>query len=56
MSITYSYDIFDTILTRKTANPEGIFSLMQNKLKNFGNYYPVEVRKNFFELFIPNPF
>lgn len=50
MSITYSYDIFDTILTRKTANPEGIFSLMQNKLKNLGNYYPVEVRKNFFEL------
>jgi len=26
----YSYDIFDTLLTRKTATPKGIFSVIQS--------------------------
>lgn len=44
----YSFDVFDTIITRKTATPHGIFAIMQNKLltenynvKNFikNNFY-----------------
>ncbi|MBQ3570065.1 MAG: hypothetical protein IJA20_05230 [Methanocorpusculum sp.] len=30
----YSYDIFDTLVTRKTATPEGIFLIIQNKLQH----------------------
>ena len=29
----YSYDIFDTILTRRTATPHGIFALMQKRYR-----------------------
>lgn len=46
----YSYDIFDTVITRKTANPHGIFALMQEKLTALGDGLPEEVKKNFFEL------
>lgn len=28
----YSFDIFDTLITRTTAEPEGIFILMQERL------------------------
>lgn len=50
MSITYSYDVFDTIITRKTATPHGIFAIMQDKLKNNNNGIPRELAENFFEL------
>ena len=29
----YSFDIYDTLITRKTATPEGIFALMQKQLE-----------------------
>ena len=50
MSIIYSYDIFDTIITRRTADPYGVFALMQDRLQEFGNDFPTEVKENFFEL------
>lgn len=34
----YSFDIFDTIITRKTATPYGIFQLMQNILQKNNNF------------------
>ncbi len=34
----YSFDIFDTLITRKTATPRGIFYLMQEMLKSNTNY------------------
>ena len=34
----YSFDIFDTLITRKTATPYGIFTLMQNILQNKNNF------------------
>lgn len=46
----YSYDIFDTVLTRRTANPHGIFAIMQDKLKSSKDDIPTEVRENFYEL------
>lgn len=29
-----SFDVFDTLVTRRTATPKGIFSLMENGLRN----------------------
>lgn len=46
----YSYDIFDTVITRKTANPHGIFALVQEKLTGTEEEFPEEVKENFFEL------
>lgn len=48
----YSYDVFDTIITRKTATPHGIFALMQEKIMNNSRYnaLPKDVKRNFFEL------
>ena len=46
----YSFDIFDTLITRKTATPKGIFSVMQQQLKEdvkFENI-PYRIRNNFF--------
>ena len=34
----YSFDIFDTLVTRKTCTPVGIFYLMQEILKNNKDY------------------
>lgn len=28
----YSFDVFDTLITRRTAVPEGIFAIMQSDL------------------------
>ncbi|MCA9408162.1 MAG: HAD hydrolase-like protein [Candidatus Omnitrophica bacterium] len=33
-SFVYSFDVFDTIITRKTATPQGVFVLMQQQLKS----------------------
>ena len=29
----YSFDVFDTLITRTTATPWGIFALMRDRLK-----------------------
>lgn len=50
MAKLYSYDIFDTLITRRTATPHGIFAVMQEKLKNRYTDIPAEIRENFFEL------
>lgn len=48
----YSFDIYDTLITRKTATPEGIFALMQEKLINSEEYvdYPERLIHNFYLL------
>jgi len=48
----YSFDVFDTIITRTVATPRGIFSLIQKELltndsfKNISLYF----RKNFYDM------
>ncbi len=47
----YSFDIFDTLVTRRVANPKGIFSLVQDFLKSktnissfvIDNFYKIRV-------------
>ena len=48
----YSFDVFDTLITRTTASPRGIFSLMQQKLlkENSFENLPTRLRNNFFYL------
>lgn len=45
----YSFDVFDTLITRSTAAPEGIFLLMQEILQRTGIYSPF-LTENFYEL------
>jgi predicted HAD superfamily hydrolase len=48
----YSFDVFDTVISRITATPLGIFSLIQYKL-NHGKYtikFKSEFKKNFIEI------
>lgn len=48
----FSFDIFDTLITRKTATPSGIFLLMQEKLQNDRRFIdiPQYIKDNFFTL------
>lgn len=48
----YSFDVFDTIITRKTATPLGIFKLMQEQLLNDSFYDDISgnVKSNFYGL------
>ena len=48
----YSFDVFDTVITRKTATPQGIWKLMQRELLRERAYVgiPEYVRKNFYDL------
>lgn len=48
----YSFDIFDTLITRRTAAPQGIFALMQEELARNDAYtaIPEAVRRNFYSL------
>ena len=48
----YSFDVFDTIITRKTAKPTGIFKIMQKELKTDEVYSDISryVRENFYDL------
>lgn len=48
----YSFDVFDTIITRKTATPVGIFKLMQDCLLHDSSYDDISeyVRSNFYDL------
>lgn len=47
----YSFDVFDTLITREVATPEGIFALLQARLQDSG-YIDINeyVRKNFYAL------
>ena len=45
----YSFDIFDTLITRRTAEPKGIFMLMQEKIQENGEYSTF-LAGNFYEL------
>lgn len=45
----YSFDIFDTLITRATAEPKGIFMLMQEIMREKGGYPPF-LTENFYEL------
>lgn len=46
----YSFDIYDTLISRKTATPEGIFALMQKQLEESEIYagYPKRLVHNFY--------
>lgn len=45
----YSFDVFDTLITRKTAVPDGIFAIMQSELgKEEYAAIPVSIRNNFY--------
>lgn len=48
----YSFDIFDTLITRKTATPKGIFAIMQRYLLKDGRYasVPRYIKENFYDL------
>lgn len=48
--LLYSFDIYDTLITRKTATPEGIFALMQKQLEESEAYadYPERLTHNFY--------
>ncbi|MBR3622843.1 MAG: hypothetical protein IKN43_05795 [Selenomonadaceae bacterium] len=48
----YSFDVFDTLITRKTATPKGIFALMQHKLQTDAQYFGINefLRNNFFDI------
>ncbi len=45
----HTFDIFDTLITRTTARPEGIFLLMEEKLRRMEEYAPY-LRENFHDL------
>ncbi len=47
----HSFDIFDTLITRKTATPSGIFLLMQERLQKKGkHHFPDYLKDNFADL------
>lgn len=48
----YSFDVFDTIITRNTATPDGIFALMQYDLKYDSKYIHLDeyIKNNFYVL------
>lgn len=52
MKELYSFDIFDTLITRRTATPKGIFALMQECLFDMKEWtdLPDKLRDNFYIL------
>ena len=44
----YSFDIFDTLVTRRTAIPTGIFAIMQSKLR--GSKFSSLLQHNFYKI------
>ena len=48
----YSFDIFDTLITRTTATPYGIFALIQEELKTNQNFknYPINLKNNYYHI------
>ena len=47
--LLFSFDIFDTLITRKVATPKGIFSLMQQNLKA-NQDFTQDFRDNFYDI------
>lgn len=47
--MVFSFDVFDTLITRSTATPEGIFAIMQERLQNYSDISGF-VRNHFFGL------
>lgn len=52
MPVLYSFDVFDTLVTRTTATPPGIFNLVQEKLKTNPCFsdIPEHIKSNFYDL------
>lgn len=48
----YSFDVFDTLITRSTATPKGIFAIMQRRMEadGFGSEAGEFIKNNFFQL------
>lgn len=48
----YTFDVFDTLITRKTATPDGIFALMQEYLQHSPQFHHIDVdfRSNFYRI------
>ena len=48
----YSFDVFDTLITRNTATPKGIFSIMQYHLQHDSRWasIPDHIKNNFYHL------
>ncbi|HJJ47820.1 MAG TPA: hypothetical protein O0X39_02340 [Methanocorpusculum sp.] len=48
----YSYDIFDTLITRKTATPKGIFAVMQDVMQHDAKYsvIPDYIKSDFYTI------
>lgn len=44
----YSFDIFDTLITRRTATPKGIFAVMQETLQSRSAAYPTQLVEDFY--------
>ncbi|WET06399.1 glycosyltransferase [Lentisphaerota bacterium ZTH] len=45
----YSFDVFDTLITRTTATPKGIFLLMKDILeKEYSDIFPVQLVEEFY--------
>lgn len=49
--MVYTFDIFDTVITRKTAVPKGVFAIMQKELTDGYKEVPLseDVRSQFFK-------
>ena len=47
--MVYSFDVFDTLITRTTAEPKGIFTIMEEILRKDALYerYPLHLRRHF---------
>ncbi len=48
----YSFDVFDTLITRMTATPQGVFYVMQNRLQTEQKYEKISlfIKTNYAEL------
>jgi len=47
----YSFDIFDTLVTRETATPRGIFLIVQYRLRNeYAERFPAQLVEEFFHI------
>lgn len=48
----YSFDIFDTLITRETATPRGIFAIMQERIKTDSRFadLPRTLKENFYAI------
>jgi len=47
--VVFSFDVFDTLITRRTATPQGIFAIMQGMLQDNRQIHSF-VKDNFYEL------